>query len=324
MAGQQAGQGVYSNALQGLETQQKLAEFKRQQEQRAAREAAISKLPADQQQMYRAYGEAAIPYILKKPERKTEKLNNQIIDVTGDEAKVLFTGVPDEKIGASTTLNKLITERAALAQKNSNDPNLKFYDDAIRKETTKSEGINVTYGAPVVGVNAQGESVFFQPDKGGGAPAIIPGVAPSPQKIGEATQKQLTGIDSLQNSIQSYKNELKGWKTTDALNPAKRAKMGTVYNNMMLQAKEAYGLGVLNGPDYTILTDVIADPSSPKGVAYGAMEALESQADALDNLMTNMKQSIKQAQPGAKQIIPKGEPMPTARRKFNPATGRIE
>jgi len=26
----------------------------------------------------------------------------------------------------------------------------------------------------------------------------------------------------------------------------------------------------------------------------------------------------------AKQIMPKGEPMPTTRRKFNPATGRIE
>lgn len=33
MAGQQAGQGVYNTALQGLETQQKLAEFKRKQEQ---------------------------------------------------------------------------------------------------------------------------------------------------------------------------------------------------------------------------------------------------------------------------------------------------
>lgn len=34
MAGQQAGQNVYGNALQGLETQQKLTEYKRQQEQR--------------------------------------------------------------------------------------------------------------------------------------------------------------------------------------------------------------------------------------------------------------------------------------------------
>ena len=33
MAGQQAGQNVYGNALQGLETQAKLADFKRKQEQ---------------------------------------------------------------------------------------------------------------------------------------------------------------------------------------------------------------------------------------------------------------------------------------------------
>lgn len=100
MAGQQAGQNVYGNALQGLETQQKLAEYKRQQEQRAAREDAISKLPADQQQMYRAYGEAAVPFLLKKPERKTQTIGNQIVDIT-DEPKVLFTG--EKELKASPT-----------------------------------------------------------------------------------------------------------------------------------------------------------------------------------------------------------------------------
>jgi hypothetical protein len=188
MAGQQAGQGVYSNALQGLETQQKLAEFKRKQEQRIAQENAISQLPPEQQQMYRAFGDAAVSSILKKPERKTQTIGNQIVDVTGDEAKVLFTGAPDEKIGASTTLNKLITERSNLAKSNPNDPNLKFYDDAIRKETSKSEGINISYGAPVPGVNAQGEQVFFQPAKGGGAPAIIPGVSPPPREEKPTTE----------------------------------------------------------------------------------------------------------------------------------------
>jgi hypothetical protein len=188
MAGQQAGQGVYSNALQGLETQQKLAEFKRKQEQRIAQENAISQLPPEQQQMYRAFGDAAVSSILKKPERKTQTIGNQIVDVTGDEAKVLFTGAPDEKIGASTTLNKLITERSNLAKSNPSDPNIKLYDDAIRKETSKSEGINISYGAPVTGVNAQGEQVFFQPAKGGGAPSVIPGVSPLPREEKPTTE----------------------------------------------------------------------------------------------------------------------------------------
>lgn len=49
---------------------------------------------------------------------------------------------------------------------------------AITKATTHAPGVNVTYGAPMAGVDAKGNPVFFQPDKGGGAPAIIPGVTP--------------------------------------------------------------------------------------------------------------------------------------------------
>lgn len=37
---------------------------------------------------------------------------------------------------------------------------------------------SVSYGAPVAAVDSFGNPVFFQPDKGGGAPAIVPGVAP--------------------------------------------------------------------------------------------------------------------------------------------------
>ena len=37
---------------------------------------------------------------------------------------------------------------------------------------------SVSYGAPVAAVDPFGNPVFFQPDKGGGAPAIVPGVAP--------------------------------------------------------------------------------------------------------------------------------------------------
>jgi hypothetical protein len=62
MAGQQAGQNVYSNALQGLETQQKLAEYKRQQEQRKqfdeAAKGLYTKTPAQYQTVTQAGGYA--------------------------------------------------------------------------------------------------------------------------------------------------------------------------------------------------------------------------------------------------------------------------
>lgn len=52
MAGQQAGQNVYANALQGLETQQKLAELKRQQEQRAAQEQLMGTLTDPRERLF--------------------------------------------------------------------------------------------------------------------------------------------------------------------------------------------------------------------------------------------------------------------------------
>jgi hypothetical protein len=49
---------------------------------------------------------------------------------------------------------------------------------AITKQTTHAPGVSVSYGAPVAGVDANGNPVYFQPSKNGGAPAIIPGVKP--------------------------------------------------------------------------------------------------------------------------------------------------
>ena len=167
------------------------------------------------------------------------------------------------------------------------------------EESKKNSAMQVNLGSPVAGVDpTTGQPVFFQASKTGGKPEIVPGIVP---KAGEAQTKQIGGIDSLQEAITSYKDALKTWSPTDAADPVKRAKMKTTYNNMMLQAKEAYGLGVLNGPDYTILTDTIADPTTAKGVAYGAFGALESQADQLSELMARTKSSLQ----GAKGIKPK-------------------
>jgi len=61
--------------------------------------------------------------------------------------------------------------------------------------------------------------------------------------------------------------------------------MTVAYNNMMLQAKEAYNLGVLNGGDYEILQSVVADPTSFKG-AFISNAALKKQATELSRMMS--------------------------------------
>ena len=96
----------------------------------------------------------------------------------------------------------------------------------------------------------------------------------------EAATKQVTGATNLKDAINNYKTKLEGFSTVDMANPNARASMGNAYNNMMLQAKEAYNLGVLNGPDYQILQSVVKDPTSA-GALLVSKKALNEQATDL-------------------------------------------
>ena len=62
MAGQQSGQGVYENALRGFETQQKIAELKRQQQQRVAQQQYAQTLPENIRSAALAYPEIGSKY----------------------------------------------------------------------------------------------------------------------------------------------------------------------------------------------------------------------------------------------------------------------
>lgn len=118
-----------------------------------------------------------------------------------------------------------------------------------------------------------------------GTLAAIPG-GPG-DKLPESQQKQVVGVNNLSNAIREYRSELGKFGKLDALSPDARARMGTKYNNMMLQAKEAYNLGVLNGPDFDILQSVITDPRSVKGVIT-SKSALDTQASELDRIMQDV------------------------------------
>lgn len=58
----------------------------------------------------------------------------------------------------------------------------------------------VSYGAPVAGVDDKGNPVFFQPEKGGGKPAIIPGVRPKPEAMGTSESAAATFADRMMQS----------------------------------------------------------------------------------------------------------------------------
>ena len=64
-----------------------------------------------------------------------------------------------------------------------------FMEFELAKKRAGASNTTVSYGAPVAGVDAQGNPVFFQPSKDGGAPAIISGVAP-PKNTKAPTEMQ--------------------------------------------------------------------------------------------------------------------------------------
>lgn len=59
-----------------------------------------------------------------------------------------------------------------------------------KKQVASAGATNVSYGAPVEGVGPDGNPVFFQPSKSGGAPAVIPGVRPNDTKAKDLTESQ--------------------------------------------------------------------------------------------------------------------------------------
>lgn len=110
--------------------------------------------------------------------------------------------------------------------------------------------------------------------------------------IQQAQLKQVIGAKNTADAIAEYKDKLASFKTSDLVNPDARAEMGTAYNNMLMQAKEAYALGALTGPDMDTLQSIITDPASLKG-AITSKAALKKQADALTKIMENVSKTAR-------------------------------
>lgn len=216
---------------------------------------------------------------------------------TGD-ATHLRRAAETPKPPTPTEIEKLIAARNALPK---GSADWKAINDRIEALNYRqpAASMNVSYGAPFTGVGPDGNPMLYQPSNRGGPP-VPTGLAPPPQPpkdLPEAAAKQVTGARNLRDAIAKYKGALQNWDRFSVVSPAKVSEMDTLYNNMMLQAKEAYNLGVLNGPDYEIMTRVVTPPASLKGVMYGA-PALTKQADTLSGIATSIERQVQATHPG--------------------------
>jgi len=165
--GYQAGQETIRSGLTDYETQQKIAEMQRKKQQQEALQGMIGGITDPNERLFAQLApEQYVASKFKPRERKVEKVGNQLVDITGETPSVLFTGTE--------------TGNQPSAVQEYNFARGQGYKGSFEdwKKAQKSEGVTVNYGAPQAGVDAQGNPVFFQPSKTGGAPSIVQGVAP--------------------------------------------------------------------------------------------------------------------------------------------------
>lgn len=293
-----------SPELLALQRQQKIAEMLTQQGQQTPQGQMVGNryvAPAWSQyanQLFSAYagGEAA-----KGVEQK---------------AKDLATQLKTQQVNEINEFNRLLGTNPNEAYKfaaQSNVPELKAagLKKMLPQEFDLSEG-QVRYTTTPTGEIkeiARGGEKYHAPisvDTGNGTILLDPKTMKPLASFGkekqlpEAAIKQVTGAENLKVAITNYKEKLKNFKTLDMTSPSARAEMGNAYNNMMLQAKEAYNLGVLNGPDYQILQSVVKDPTSTSAL-FVSKKALEKQADELnktaDTIIANVNKTHNRAVP---------------------------
>jgi hypothetical protein len=216
MAGMQGYQQGVQSGIEGIGTRAKLEELKRKREQQAQIDTMIGGITDPAEAL--AARIAPEQYVTSKFKPKSsfniltpeQAAAYQLPTDSGQKYQMTDKGV--ELIGgtqtkdvAPTNLEKLQTYRDALFKANPNDPKIKGVDAAINKETNFAPAIQVNYGQPVAGVDANGNPVFFQPSKTGGQPSIVPGVAPLREE--KAPTESQAKAEAFGSQMKSASNE---------------------------------------------------------------------------------------------------------------------
>ena len=120
--------------------------------------------------------------------------------------------------------------------------------------------------------NAQDEAMYGSPGPGKvgmigpkGKPEFMDTGQQITPKPSQAQNSIIMGADNTNKAADNYLKTLDTVKIEDSLSPNRRAKIMSQYSNMILQAKEAYNLGVLNPNDRVILEEIVKNPVSLEG-----------------------------------------------------------
>jgi len=103
--------------------------------------------------------------------------------------------------------------------------------------------------------------------------------------------KQAMGILNTNDALEKMLNTMKNFKSSDMLNPTKRAELGQDHATTLLFAKELFNLGVLNGGDERIINSVINNPIDFSSTAV-PIEAIRKQARDLQGVVERTNKNL--------------------------------
>jgi hypothetical protein len=217
------------------------------------------------------------------PKTKTHVIDGALVDDAGN---VIYKGTPEQL--------KVVQEfNAMLDAAGITDPGerrTKWAEYASRK----GAGVTVNTGQPKAptGFRYKEDGTTLEQIKGGPADEL------------DAKQKAIViGTQNTKDAIKEYRTKLNAMSKFDYARPNARAKLQTSYSAMLLLAKEAFNLGVLNPNDRVIMEEIIRNPLDLTSTPL-TKETLDEQAATLNKMMDIMERNASQVRPQDAQAQP--------------------
>lgn len=269
--------------------------------------------------------------------------SGEIKRIGGDQASGPFKGnsVEAQALNGLVKNNQLTTEQAyqLAAGKPVTDPST----GALIFMTPQGIFGQPAQGGPAVPLtpNGSGGSQLFAPAPLGGAQPAAPGGTPTQAPTGQRqgmiqltdpkatkpTETQRNRVSNVNQAFDAINGELDRYSELvknngiEVMPGAGKDNLNAVRQGIMLQMKELFNLGVLNGPDLSLMERMIYDPvvdvtkegglvNLPSqmwtGMTGGADDRAKNSVTELKRMLTNIKQSAAQsiATPGQTQTPP--------------------
>jgi len=118
----------------------------------------------------------------------------------------------------------------------------------------------------------------------GNVPGLVPLIAGTGKPPPQAFLDKSYGIQNANDAINSFAGVIQNFTTSDSIDLSQRAQIAAAHARAILQAKELFNLGVLNGGDEKILNNVLQSPIDFSG-ALVPIAAIQKQAKDLQTVI---------------------------------------